>query len=58
MSNIHTVQTILETIIIILLLYGYTKEDKFIKFEQNVKRIVVGNYRRWKRLRKEKKNDF
>ena len=56
MSNIHTVQTILEFIIVILLLYGFTKEEKFVEFEQNVKRIVVGNFRRWKRLRKEKKN--
>lgn len=56
MSTIHTVQTILELIIAIILIYGFTKEEKFIEFEQNVKRIVVGNYRRCKRLRKEKEN--
>lgn len=59
MSNIHTVQTILEIVIVLLLIYGLTQEEKFIEFEQNIKRIVVGNYRRCKRLRKEKfENDF
>lgn len=55
MSTIHAVQTTLEIIIVLLLLYGFINEEAVIKFEQNVKRIVVGHYRRWKRLRKEKK---
>jgi hypothetical protein len=59
MSNIHTIQTLIEYFIVILLIYGFTQEDKFIEFEQNIKRIVIGNYRRCKRLRKEKfENDF
>ena len=40
---------------IALLIYGYMHEDKVITFEQNVKRIVVGNYRRYKRMRGNKR---
>lgn len=39
-----------------LLILGFAYEEKVIAFEQNLKRIIVGNYRRAKRLRKAKKS--
>jgi hypothetical protein len=32
-----------------LLIYGFTKEDKIIQIEQDLKRIIKGNYKRLKR---------
>ena len=32
-----------------LLIYGFMNENKVIEFEQDVKRIVKGNYKRIKR---------
>ena len=55
MSNEHIIQTVVELVIGGLLIYGFMHEDKFIRFEKNIKRIVVGNYRRWKRMRGKKK---
>jgi hypothetical protein len=44
-----------EFVLCVLIIWGFAHEEKFIAFEQNVKRIVLGNYRRWKRLRGQKK---
>lgn len=38
-----------------LLIYGFIHEDKVIDFEQNLKRIIIGNVRRAIRIRKHKK---
>lgn len=38
-----------------LLIYGFIHEDKVIDFEQNLKRIIIGNIRRAIRIRKYKK---
>lgn len=38
-----------------LLIYGFIHEDKVITFEQNVKRIIIGNIRREIRIRNERK---
>lgn len=49
------IRTLMEFTVICLLIYGFMHEDKVIAFEQNVKRIVVGNVRRAIRIRKERK---
>ena len=61
MSTGFAIQTLIELGVSILLIIGFIYEDTVIAFEQNIgkwfrtcKRIVVGNYRRWKRLRKHK----
>ena len=55
MSTAFVISTLIELAIAGLLIYGFMHEDKVIRFEQNIKRIVVGNYRRWKRMRGKKK---
>ena len=55
MSTEHIAVTFIEFIVFGLLLYGFAHEDKVILFEQNIKRIVKGNYRRFKRIRKQRK---
>ena len=55
MSTGHIIQTGIEIAFVLLLIYGFMNEEAIIRFEQNIKRIVVGHYRRWKRLRGEKK---
>lgn len=49
------IRTLIEFAAICLLIYGFIHEDKFIAFEQNVKRIIVGNIRRVARIRNERK---
>ena len=56
MTTGFAVQTLIELAVSILLFYGLIHEDKVIRFEQNVKRIVLGNIRRFIRLREEKRN--
>jgi hypothetical protein len=46
--------SIIELLIFILLLYCFMHEEEFITFEQHVKRIVKGNYKRVRRLLKKK----
>lgn len=46
-----TIRTLMEFAAICLLIYGFIHEDKVIAFEQNLKRIVVGNIRRAIRIR-------
>lgn len=49
MSTTFAVQTLIELAVSGLLIYGFMHEEKVIAFEQKVKRIVVGHYRRFKR---------
>ena len=49
-----TIRTLMEFAAICLLIYGFIHEDKVIAFEQNLKRIVVGNIRRAIRIRNER----
>ena len=51
MSTTFAITTLIELIVSGLLIYGFMHEDKVIKFEQSIKRIIVGNYRRWRRLK-------
>lgn len=55
MSTTFAVQTLIELAVAGLLIYGFMHEDKVIAFEQNVKRIVIGNIRRAIRIRNERK---
>ena len=55
MSTQFAVQTLIELAIGLLLVYGFIHEDKVISFEQNVKRIVVGNIRRIIRISRQKR---
>ena len=55
MSTEFAIQTLIELFIGILLVYGFMHEEKFIAFEQNVKRIVVGNIRRIIRISRQKR---
>ena len=55
MSTEFAIQTLIELFIGILLVYGFMHEEKFIDFEQNVKRIVVGNIRRIIRISRQKR---
>ena len=55
MSTTFAVQTLIELAVAGLLIYGFMHEDKVISFEQNVKRIVLGNIRRAIRIRNERK---
>ena len=55
MSTDFAIRTLIEFAVICLLIYGFAHEDKVVTFEQNVKRIVIGNIRRAIRIRKERK---
>ena len=55
MSTGFAIQTLIELFIGILLVYGFMHEEKFIAFEQAVKRIVIGNIRRAIRISRQKR---
>ena len=56
MSTTFAIRTILEIIIAFTVIYLYFNyQQEFIAFEQNVKRIVIGNIRRAIRIRNERK---
>lgn len=55
MSAGFALRTLIEFAAIALLLYGLVREDDVIAFEQSVKRIVIGNIRRYIRIKNYKK---
>ena len=55
MSATFAITTLIELAVAILLVYGFMHEEKFIAFEQAVKRIVIGNIRRAIRIHNHKK---
>lgn len=55
MSAAFAISTIIEFIFAALLIYGFIHEEKVIAFEQSVKRIVIGNIRRYIRIKNRKK---
>ena len=55
MTATFAITTLIELAVAILLVYGFMHEEKFIAFEQAVKRIVIGNIRRAIRIRNHKK---
>ncbi|MEG0547122.1 MAG: hypothetical protein RR552_08100 [Oscillospiraceae bacterium] len=52
MATSIAIKSILELAAVLLLIYGFYKEDKVIAFEQKVKMIVVVNYRRYKKRKR------
>lgn len=46
MSAANVEATVIEAIIGGLLILGFMYEEKVIAFEQNIKRVVVGNFKR------------
>ena len=57
MSTAFAIRTLIELAVGILLVYGFMHEEKFITFEQAVKRIVIGNIRRCIRKYNERRID-
>ncbi|MBR5247229.1 MAG: hypothetical protein IKV25_07665 [Clostridia bacterium] len=55
MSATFAITTLIELAVAILLVYGFMHEEKFIAFEQAVRRIVIGNIRRAIRIHNHKK---
>ena len=49
MSTQFAIMTLTELAVAIVLVIGFMYEDKVIEFEQAVKRIIIGHYRRFKR---------
>lgn len=62
MSAVLAIKSLIELSVIILLIYGFYKEDKVIAFEQKLKMIIVVNYRRYKKRKRleqmQKSRDF
>lgn len=62
MTTALAIKSLLELGLIVLLIYGFIKEEKVIAFEQKVWRILFVNYRRWQRKKKyakmQKARDF
>lgn len=54
MSTAHSIQTIIECLIVLLLLWGFVNEDKVVAIEQHIKRIIIGNYKRYRRNKEHK----
>ena len=57
MSTTFAITTFIELLVSGLLIYGFMYEDKVISFEQAVKRIVLGNLRRFIRIQKQKRRE-
>lgn len=49
MSVNNAILTVFEIAVSGLLIYGFMNENKIIAFEQDIKRIIKGNYKRIKR---------
>lgn len=62
MTTALAIKSLLELGFIVLLIYGFIKEDKVIAFEQKVWRILYVNYRRYQRKKRyakmQKARDF
>ena len=54
MSTPFVIKSLFEFLAIMLLIVGLIYDDKVIAFEENVKRIVVGNFRRYMRIKNNK----
>ena len=55
MTTAFMIRSLIEFAAIMLLIFGYIHEEKVIAFEQAVKRIVIGNIRRYIRIKNHKK---
>lgn len=52
MTAAIAIRSMMELAVILLLIYGFYKEDKVIAFEKKVKMILVVNYRRYKKRKR------
>lgn len=52
MTAAIAIRSMIELAVILLLIYGFYKEDKVIAFEKKVKMILVVNYRRYKKRKR------
>lgn len=55
MTTASIISILVDFLAVALLLYGFINEEKVIDFEMNIKRIIVGNFRRYIRIRNHKK---
>lgn len=55
MTTASIISILVDFLAVALLLYGFINEEKVIDFEMNVKRIVLGNIRRYIRIKNHKK---
>lgn len=55
MTTASIISILVDFLAVALLLYGFINEEKVIDFEMNVKRIIVGNIRRYIRIKNHKK---
>lgn len=55
MTTAFAIRTLIELAVSLLLIYGFMHEERVIAFEQAVKRIVIGNIRRYYRIKNHKK---
>lgn len=55
MTTASMISILVDFLAVALLLYGFINEEKVIDFEMNVKRIVIGNIRRYIRIKNHKK---
>ncbi len=56
MSISMIIQIVIDIAVITFLLYGFINEECVVKMESDLRRIILGNYRRLKRTYKARKN--
>lgn len=55
MTTASIISILVDFLAVALLLYGFINEEKVIDFEMTVRRIVIGNIRRYIRIKNHKK---
>lgn len=55
MTTASMISILVDFLAVALLIYGFINEEKVIEFEMTLKRIVLGNIRRYIRIRNHKK---
>lgn len=55
MTTASIISILVDFLAVALLLYGFINEEKVIDFEMAVRRIVIGNIRRYIRIKNHKK---
>lgn len=55
MTTASMISILVDFLAVALLLYGFINEEKVIDFEMAVRRIVIGNIRRYIRIKNHKK---
>ncbi len=55
MTTASIISILVDFLAVALLIYGFINEEKVIDFEMTVRRIVIGNIRRYIRIKNRKK---